>query len=225
AAERGLSFEISIVLFTTYLLSLVFALKTHSHLYVGGRAHPGPSVEHAHGREASNVEPAGAPGVGSGGSQILTHWSRGKALVVLLMATALVALMSEFLVGAIEGAAATLGMTEVFVGVILVALIGNAAEHSTAVLVALKDKMDLAINIAVGSSIQVALFVAPVLVFLSYVVGPRPMDLVFSRFEVLAVALSVGVIALISLDGESNWMEGVQLLAVYLILAMAFFFL
>lgn len=225
AAERGLSIEISIVLFTTYLLSLVFTLKTHSHLYVGARAHPEPSSEHAHGMDASNVQPAGAQGVGSGASEVLAHWSRGKALFVLLSATALVALMSEFLVGAIEGAAATLGMTELFVGVILVALIGNAAEHSTAVLVALKDKMDLAINIAVGSSIQIALFVAPVLVFLSYFVGPRPMDLVFSRLEVLAVALSVGVIALISLDGESNWMEGVQLLAVYVILAMAFFFL
>ena len=116
-------------------------------------------------------------------------------------------------------------MTEVFVGVILVAIIGNAAEHSTAVLMAIKNKMDIAINIAVGSSIQIALFVAPVLVFLSYLIGPQPMDLIFTNFEVLAVALSVAIMAFISQDGESNWMEGVQLLAVYVILGIAFYFL
>jgi Ca2+:H+ antiporter len=115
-------------------------------------------------------------------------------------------------------------MTEVFVGVILVAIIGNAAEHSTAVLVAGKNQMDLAVNIAVGSSIQIALFVAPVLVFASYLFG-APMDLRFTLFEVLAVALSVGILALICMDGESNWLEGVQLLAVYVILALAFYFL
>ncbi len=112
-----------------------------------------------------------------------------------------------------------------FVGVILVAIIGNAAEHSTAVLMAAKNKMDAAINIAAGSSIQVALFVAPLLVFLSYVIGPRPMDLLFTSLEVVAVGLSVGIMALISNDGESHWMEGVQLLAVYVILGIAFFFL
>jgi Ca2+:H+ antiporter len=116
-------------------------------------------------------------------------------------------------------------MTEVFVGVILVAIIGNAAEHSTAILMALKNKMDIAVNIAVGSSIQIALFVAPLLVFLSYVIGPQPMDLIFTSFEVVAIALSVFIITTVSQDGESNWMEGVQLLAVYGIFALAFFFL
>src|SRR5687767_2271097 len=116
-------------------------------------------------------------------------------------------------------------MSKIFVGVILVAIIGNAAEHSTALLMARKNKMDLAINIAVGSSIQIALFVAPVLIFLSYVIGPSPMDLLFTTLEVVAIALAVAVTALISLDGETNWMEGVQLLAVYLILGVAFYFL
>ncbi len=148
-----------------------------------------------------------------------------QSLLVLLVATAFVALMSEFLVGAVEATAKSFGMTEVFVGVIVVAIIGNAAEHSTAVLMAIKNKMDIAINIAIGSSIQIALFVAPVLVFLSYVIGPQPMDLVFTNFEVLAVTLSVAIMALISQDGESNWMEGVQLLAVYAILGIAFFYL
>jgi Ca2+:H+ antiporter len=201
AGEQELSLEIAIVLAITYALSLVFTLKTHRHLYVG---------------ELGDAEE----------DAIGTHgWSRGKSLGVLLGATALVALMSEFLVGAVEHTAEQLGMTEVFVGVILVAIIGNAAEHSTAILMALKNKMDLAINIAVGSSIQVALFVAPVLVFLSYAIGPRPMDLLFTTFEVLSIVVSVWVIALIAQDGESNWMEGAQMLAVYVIIGTAFFFL
>jgi Ca2+:H+ antiporter len=122
--------------------------------------------------------------------------------------------MSEILVGAVEHTAHVLGMTEVFVGVILVAIIGNAAEHSTAVLVAVKNQMELAINIAV----------APVLVFLSYLFD-QPMDLLFTRLEVAAVALSVWVLSLIAQDGESHWLEGVQLLALYAMLALAFYFL
>ncbi len=200
-AEQDLSLEISIILMITYILSLIFTLKTHKHLYAGGH---GDDVDEAIGTEG---------------------WSTRKSLLVLLIATAFVALMSEFLVGAVEATAKSFGMTEVFVGVILVAIIGNAAEHSTAVLMAIKNKMDIAINIAVGSSIQIALFVAPVMVFLSYVIGPQPMDLIFTNFEVLAITLSVAIMALISQDGESNWMEGVQLLAVYAILGIAFYFL
>jgi len=200
-AEQDLSLEIAIILMTTYILSLVFTLRTHKHLYAGG-----------HGEEADEA-------LGT------TGWSTRRSLLVLLIATAFVALMSEFLVGAVQATAKSFGMTEVFVGVILVAIIGNAAEHSTAVLMAIKNKMDIAINIAVGSSIQIALFVAPVMVFLSYVIGPQPMDLIFTNFEVLAITLSVAIMALISQDGESNWMEGVQLLAVYAILGIAFYFL
>ena len=129
--------------------------------------------------------------------------------------------MSEFLVGSVQHTAAALGLTDIFVGVIVVAIIGNAAEHSTALLVAAKNQMDLAINIAVGSSIQIALFVAPVLVFASYAFG-RPMNLLFSTFEVVSIALAVGIVSIISMDGESNWMEGVQLVAYY---GIAFYFL
>ncbi|HEX7051509.1 MAG TPA: calcium/proton exchanger [Longimicrobiales bacterium] len=201
APEQELSLEISVVLMATYALSLIFTLKTHKHLYVGDAgAHPLEDGD-------------GAP-----------H-SLKRALLLLLVATAGVALMSEILVGAVEEAAAAFGMSEVFVGVILVALIGNAAEHSTAVLMAGKNKMDAAINIAVGSSIQIALFVAPLLVFLSYAVAPRPMDLIFTTFEVVAVAIAVVVMVFIAQDGETHWMEGVQLLAVYAILALAFYFL
>ena len=147
-----------------------------------------------------------------------------KSGLVLLAATAFVVLLSEFLVDAVEPTAQAFGMTDVFIGVILVAIIGNAAEHSTAVLMATKNHMDLALNIAIGSSTQIALFVAPVLVFVSYLFG-QPMNLLFSTFEVVSVALTVGIVSLVAIDGESNWMEGVQLLAVYLILAIAFYFL
>jgi Ca2+:H+ antiporter len=201
--EQNLSLEIAVVLFIVYILSLIFSLRTHSHLYVG----------EAGARAADQEEAYGA------------HWGRGKAITILLIATALVALMSEFLVGAVEEASKIIGLTEVFVGVILVAIIGNAAEHSTAVLMAMKNKMDLALNIAIGSSLQIALFVAPVLVFVSYLVPNGPMDLLFTPMEVIAIAIAAAVAALIVQDGESNWMEGVLLLAVYTILGITFYFL
>ncbi len=199
--EQDLSLEIAIVLFITYILSLIFTLRTHSHLYAGGAD------------EKEEEEALGTHG-----------WSQKRSIVTLLVATALVALMSEFLVGAVEEASHKLGLTEIFVGVILVAIIGNAAEHSTAVLVALKNKMDLALNIAIGSSMQIALFVAPVLVFASYLFG-KPMNLLFTSLEIVAISASVLVVALIAQDGESNWMEGVLLLAVYVILGLTFYFL
>jgi len=204
AHESELSLEIAVVLFLTYVASLWFSLRTHKHLYAGDCVAAEAGSHHASGH---------GPG-----------WSISRAIWVLLGATAFVALMSEFLVGAVEHTAAAFGMTEVFIGVILVAIIGNAAEHSTAILVARKNQMDLAFNIAVGSSIQVALFVAPILVFASHALG-RPMDLLFTTFEVLAVAASVFILNLVSADGESHWLEGVQLLAVYVILALAFYFL
>ena len=200
AVERGLSLEIALVLFITYILSLIFSLRTHRHLYVSEA-----SVEHD---EALGIR----------------GWSPPKSVFVLLAASVLIAIMAEFLVGSVEPASRALGMTEVFVGVILVAIIGNAAEHSTAVLVAMKDKMDLALNIALGSSLQIALLVAPVLVFASYGVG-HPMDLVFTPFEVFSVVLAVLAVNLIVADGESNWMEGIQLLSVYIVLGIAFYFL
>jgi Ca2+:H+ antiporter len=196
ALERGLSLEIAIVLFVAYVLSLVFSLRTHRHLYAG-RAHARP--------------PATAP-----------MW---RPVVTLLVATALIAWMSELLVGAVQEASHALGLTPVFVGVIVVAVIGNAAEHSTAVLMAIKNQMDLAIHIAIGSSLQIALFVAPVVVFASYLMPHGPMDLRFTPFEVLAVGIAAGVANLVAQDGESNWLEGALLIAVYGILAITFFFL
>ena len=204
--ERNLSLDISIVLMITYVLSLVFSLRTHSHLYLGA----------AHADEDTEVE---------GHEATAGRQDALRAFGLLVLSAAAVGFMSEMLVGSLELAAHELGMTEVFVGVILVALVGNAAEHSTAVLMALKNKMDLSVNIALGSSIQIALFVAPLLVFVSYFVGPQPMDLRFTGLEVVAVVMSVGIMALVSQDGESHWMEGVQLLAVYLMLGIAFFFI
>jgi Ca2+:H+ antiporter len=198
--ELNLSLEIAAVLFLVYGLSLFFSLKTHKNLLqaVGVER---PSKGKAHG-----------------------HWNSKKALLVLSLATVATAISSEFLVSSVEATAKTWGLTEVFVGVIVVAIIGNAAEHSTAVWTAMRNNMDLSFNIAVGSSIQVALFVAPVLVFLSYGFG-QPLDLHFSLFEVMAVTIAVSVVNLVAQDGESHWMEGVLLVAVYLILAIAFYFL
>jgi Ca2+:H+ antiporter len=200
--ENDLSLEISLVLLAVYAAHLVFSLITHRSFFRGL-----PSSTEAEAPE--------------------THqpWSRGRSLLVLAGATALIAWMSEVLVGSVEQAAHAWGMSQVFVGVIVVAVIGNAAEHSSAIVMAWKNRMDLSLAIAVGSSIQVALFVAPLLVLLSYGIGPAPMNLVFTPAEVLAVVVTAVIAAQIASDGESNWMEGAMLLAVYLILAMGFYFL
>lgn len=198
-----ISEEIAIILAITYLLSLVFSLRTHRHLFAGPEER-----------------------LPTSGERHQPEWGRKTSLIVLAVATVGVAGMSEFLVGSVEGAAQSLGMNHVFVGVIVVAVVGNAAEHSTAVMVALKNKMDLAFNVAVGSSIQIALFVAPVLVFASMAMGhEHPLDLHFSAMEVVAVVIAIGVLSLVSQDGETNWMEGVMLLAVYLMLGLAFYHL
>lgn len=202
ASEGQLSLAIAVVLIATYVLSLLFSLKTH----------PGYFTRAA--SEAAQVDPE------HGGS-----WSARKSLGILAGATALVSWMAHVLVGVVEPTAAQLGMTEVFIGVMIVAVVGNAAEHSTAILMALEDRMDLSLGIAIGSSTQIALFAAPLLVFLSYVIGPAPMDLVFTPAEVLAVVLSVFIVSMVAEDGESNWLEGVQLLAVYIILGILFYFL
>jgi Ca2+:H+ antiporter len=146
-------------------------------------------------------------------------------LLTLLVAALLVAWMSELLVGAVQETSHLLGLTEIFVGVIVVAVVGNAAEHWSAIRVAMQNHMDLSLNIAIGSSIQIALFVAPVLVFASYAMPHGPMDLHFSPLEVLAVVAAVGVVNLVAADGESNWLEGAMLLAAYVVLGLAFFFL
>jgi Ca2+:H+ antiporter len=149
--------------------------------------------------------------------------SAKAAVISLVIATILVGWLSEILVGEIEAAKKILGMSELFMGVIFIALIGNAAEHASAILMAKRDKMELALGIAIGSSIQIALLVAPVLVFVSWIIG-QPMSLVFTPLEITGIALAVFTVDMIASDGETTWFEGVQLLAVYLILAVAFYF-
>ncbi len=152
------------------------------------------------------------------------EWPLGKTLAGLTISTALIAWLSEVLVAAVEPVLEYLGWTEFFIGVVIIPLVGNVAEHLVAMQVAAKDEMDLSLGISVGSGLQVALFVAPVLVFLSLAMG-NPLTLVFNTFELAALVAASIIAALVSQDGESNWMEGVQLLVVYLILALAFFFL
>lgn len=200
--EDELALGISLVLFSVYILSLIFSLRTHKNL------HTRPE------QNAAVVDEA----LGTKG------WSISQSIGVLLVATVLVAFLSELLVHTVDQCAEQLGMNKVFIGVVLVAIIGNAAEHSTAIFMAMKDKMDLAINIALGSGAQIALLVAPALVFVSFFLG-KPMDLRFTEFEVLSVVASVIVLQYVASDGECNWLEGVQLLAVYAILGTAFFFM
>jgi Ca2+:H+ antiporter len=149
-------------------------------------------------------------------------WSVRRAVLILLLATVFVAWLSEILVSAVGPVVETFGITEFFLGVIIIPLVGNVAEHLVAVQAAWKNEMDLSLAISVGSSMQIALFVAPVLVFISLAIG-NPLTLIFNEFELLALAAAVIIAAFISLDGESNWLEGAQLLAVYLILVLAFF--
>jgi Ca2+:H+ antiporter len=194
-SELRMSEAVALILLVTYGLSLLFTLKTHRGLF-WSEAHPleGPT------------------------------WGVGKAILVLGLATVGVAIESELLVHAATETTRTLGLTQTFLGLIIIPIIGNAAEHATAVVVARKGKMDLALQIALGSSTQVALLVAPILVFAGVLLG-RDMNLVFTPFEVMALGLATLVTAIITLDGESHWFEGVQLLAVYGMIAVGAFFL
>lgn len=194
-SELRMSEAVSVILLVTYGLSLLFSLKTHRRLF-GSEAHPveGPV------------------------------WGSGKAILVLAVATVGVAVESEVLVHAVTEATATLGLSQTFLGLIIIPIIGNAAEHATAVVVARKGKIDLALQIALGSSTQIALLVAPLLVFVGVLMG-REMNLVFTTFEVMTLGLATLVTAIITLDGESHWFEGVQLLAVYGMVAIGAFFL
>jgi Ca2+:H+ antiporter len=191
-----LSLAVAIVLILSYGAGLIFSLRTHRDLF-----NP-PSDEDEHG------EP----------------WSVRRSVGMLALAGVAVGVMSEILVSSISEAAASIGLTEFFVGAIVVAIVGNAAEHWVAVLVARKDKMDLAVNISIGSSAQIALFVAPVLVLCSFFIGPGPMPLVFNGFELGGIFLAVLIATHVTDEGESTWFEGVQLLAVYAVLALAFAF-
>jgi Ca2+:H+ antiporter len=191
-----ISFGVAIVLLASYAAGLVFSLRTHR------------AVFNPYDEEEEEVH----------------HWSIRRAVIFLASSAVLVGLMSEILVGSIEDASKDIGLSEFFVGVFIVAIVGNAAEHWVAVLVAAKDKMDLAVNIAIGSSAQIALFVAPLLVLLSFVVGPEPMALVFNGYELGGLLFAVLIANLVTQEGESNWFEGVQLLALYAVLGLVFYF-
>jgi Ca2+:H+ antiporter len=187
-----LSLIVAVVMMSVYVLSLVYSLFTHKALF-----HEEVPEEEA-------------------------EWSKRRALGVMTLSTLGVALMAEVLVGSVHGLTATLKLKDLFVGVVIVAIIGNAAEHSTAVLVALKNKMDLAFQIAAGSSAQIALFVAPAIVFYSFIIG-KPMELAFEVFELFSIAMAVAIAYAVSIDEETNWFEGAMLIGVYAIICAVFF--
>ena len=184
---------VAAVLIALYACTLVFTLVTHQHLFRTAESGERPT------------------------------WSVRRAVAMLFVVTAVVAVESELLVGSLEPALRTLGLSRLFVGLIVIPIIGNAAEHGAAVLFAMRNKLDVTLEVTTGSSLQIALFVAPALVFVSLLAG-HPMDFVFSPFEVATVGVAVLVVSLIARDGRSNWLEGIQLLATYVIIAISFFF-
>ncbi len=192
--ERALSLSVAVLLIILYVLSMVFSLKTHEYLFRG--------------KENHGEKP---------------KWSRNFAIGVLALSTIALGVVSEVFVGQVENVAKDFGLTELFIGAIVVAVIGNAAEHIAAVFFALKNDLDLAVNVTVGSSLQIALFVAPIAVLAGFFMG-KPMDLVFTPFELIAVFASVLIVNEITTDGRFNWFEGAQLVILYLILAVLFFF-
>ncbi len=192
---EGLSIIVAIIMFIIYIFSLIFSFFTHKDIYT------------------VNLEEEGNT----------AKWSMKKAILVLIISTVLIAVESEFLVSGIESVTKSLGLSEFFVGIIIIPIIGNAAEHSTGVVMAMKNKMDVALEIAIGSSLQIILFVAPILIFLSLFF--TPMSIIFNEFELIALIVAVLIANRVSNDGESNWLEGVQLLAVYFIIAASFFIL
>ena len=193
-----LSIGVSVILILSYVAGLWFSLKTHRDLF---------NVAH----DDSDEDARNA-------------WTVKKSVITLAVAGGLVGIMSEVLVGSIEEASKQIGLSEFFVGVFVVAIVGNAAEHYVAVVVAMKNKMDLAVNIAIGSSAQIALFVAPVLVLLSFAFGPFPLALVFNGYELVGLVSAVLIANFLASEGESTWFEGVQLLALYAVLGLVFFF-
>ena len=197
--ENLLNLNLAAVLLIGYILYLLFMIKTHPDFF---RSEGGTPGEEHEGR-----------------------WSLTRALVTLVVASVLAAFMSEVLVGAAEETGKVLGMSSAFIGVIFLAIVGGAAESISAVTMAAKNKMDLSIGIALGSSIQIALFVAPVLVIMSIFIGPAQMNLNFPRPLIVALFLSVILAAMIAGDGRSNWYKGVQLIIVYLIMGMMLYFI
>ncbi|MBZ9686173.1 calcium/proton exchanger [Clostridium estertheticum] len=191
---ESLSIAVALIMFIIYNLGLYFSFFTHKDVY---------GAEHK--------------------EEVQSKWSLKKSILILTIATVCIAVESEFLVGSVEAMTQAIGLSSFFVGIIVIPIIGNAAEHSTAVTMALKNKMDVAVEIAIGSSLQIILFVAPILIFLSLLF--KPMSIIFNEFELVALIVAVIIANRVSSDGESNWLEGVQLIAVYIIIAICFLIL
>jgi Ca2+:H+ antiporter len=206
-----LSLGVAIIMILLYASALFFSFRDKNGQVVEAITMDAPKARRS--ERAAEVS-AGHP----------AHWSLRTSLIMLTLSTLGVVVMSEILVGVVEPVVASLGVSEFFLGIILIPLIGNVAEHLVSVKMAVQNQMDLSVEIAVASSLQIALFVAPALVFISLIIG-NPLQLIFNRFELLALIVGVLSTVLISMDGESNWLEGAELLAVYLILALAFFLL
>lgn len=213
--ETLLNIGLAAVLLVTYALYLAFMLKTHPASFAAAST-AGDEGHDAHATHA---------GHGGRGDEEGKPWSNTRAIGTQVGASVLAAFMSEILVGAAEGTGTALGMTEVFIGIVFVAIVGGAAESGSAIVMARKNRVDMAVGIALGSSIQIALFVAPVLVLASYFIAPAPMELSFGRAEVGALLMAVLIGAVVSGDGRANWFKGVQLITVYLIIALMFYFL
>ena len=223
APLQHLSDAVAIVLIGVYGLTLLFSMKTHTYLYDVGTADFADSDEAIVIATAPNDSPAAAENEEAEAIEAAHRPNLKLWIVVLVSATLIVAAESELLVNALEPATEQLGLSPLFTGVILLPIIGNAAEHATAVTVAMKNKMELSVSVAVGSSLQIALFVAPILVLAGWLLD-KPMDLNFDELELVAVAVAVLITNSISSDGRSNWLEGTLLLATYAILGLAFYF-
>jgi len=195
--EQLLNIGIAILLLIAYALYILFSLRTHTSSFASVE-----SESHADHEE---------------------HWSVARAVITLLASSVLAAWMSEILVGAAEETGKALGMSQLFIGIVFVAIVGGAAESGSAIAMARKNKMDLSVGIAAGSCIQIALFVAPLLVLASYFVAPQPLELAFGRAEIGSLFIAVMIGALVSGDGQGNWYKGVQLITVYIIIAMMFY--
>jgi Ca2+:H+ antiporter len=215
---EALSIGVAIIMIILYGLGVFYSLKVQDGP-LSARPHSKENAEAAseHQSEESSL---GIPQT----DQHQLHWSLRTALLVLAVSTAGVVFISEMLIGSVEPVVVSLGISEFFLGMILIPLIGNVAEHLVAVKVAIENKMNLSVEISIASSLQIALFVAPVLVFISLLLG-NPLQLIFNQFELLALIVGVLIAAMVSFDGESNWLEGAELLAVYIILGLAFFLL
>lgn len=226
-----LSLVVAGILIVAYIAWLIFSMVTHkdyladpaeaaaaagSGLPAGGAAHAAGTPNVQAERGAAHSESDGEHG---------PAWSKGRSILYLVIATVMVAFVSEWLVGTLETFTTQFGLSELFVGAFVVAIVGNAAEHSAAIMLAMKNKIGASVEIAVGSSLQISLFVAPVLIFVSFFMGglSGTMDIVFSTIEIVAIAVSVFVAKSIIQDGETNWYEGLLLVAVYVILGVSFF--